>query len=192
MVGWHEMSKVGKVPVKIPDGVKVEVGPACIVVEGKYGRLEQDYRSDRVEIVVADGVATVNRRREDVQSRAFHGLYRSLLANMVHGVSQRWEKGLLIKGLGYRARLQEETLVLDLGYSQPVEYVLAKGVEAEVPNPGEIIIRGADKQQVGQVAAKIRSFRKPEPYKGKGIRYKDEEVLHKAGKLGGQGPGMEA
>jgi len=186
------MSKVGKVPVKIPDGVKVEVGPALLAVEGKYGRLVQGYRPDRVEIVVADGVATVSRRREDKQSRAFHGLYRSLLANMVHGVSQRWEKVLLVKGLGYRARLQGETLILDLGYSQPVEYVLPEGVEVEVPNPGEIIIRGADKQQVGQVAAKIRSFRKPEPYKGKGIRYKDEEVLHKAGKLGGQGPGMGA
>ena len=186
------MSKVGKVPVKIPDGVKVEVGPATLVVEGKHGRLVQDYRPDQVEIAVADGMATVKRQREDQQARAFHGLYRSLLANMVHGVSQLWEKVLLVKGLGYRARLQGRTLVLDLGYSQPVEYELPEGIEAEVPNPGEIIIRGADKQQVGQVAAKIRAFRKPEPYKGKGIRYKDEEVLHKAGKLGGQGAGLGA
>lgn len=108
---------------------------------------------------------------------------------MVHGVSQKWEKHLLIKGLGYRARLQGRKLTLDLGYSQPVEYELPEGIEAEVPNPNEVIIRGADKQQVGQVAAKIRAFRKPEPYKGKGIRYKDEIVLHKAGKLGGQGAG---
>lgn len=180
------MSKVGKAPVNIPDGVKVEVGPATFVVEGKYGRLIQDYRPDQVTIVVTDGMAVVKCLREDKQARAFHGLYRSLLANMVHGVSQRWEKGLVVKGLGYRARIQGKTLILDLGYSQPVEYELPESVEAEVPNPGEIIIRGADKQQVGQVAAKIRSFRKPEPYKGKGIRYKDEDVLHKAGKLGGQ------
>lgn len=183
------MSKVGKVPVKIPEGVKVEVGPAMVAVEGKYGRLVQDYRPKMVEIVVADGFATVKRRGEGKGYRAFHGLYRSLLANMIYGVSQRWEKVLLVKGLGYRARLQGKTLILDLGYSQPVAYELPEGVEAEVPNPGEIIIRGADKQEVGQVAAEIRAFRKPEPYKGKGIRYKDEQVLHKAGKLGGQSVG---
>jgi len=183
------MSKIGKVPVKIPDGVKVEVNEGTIVVEGPHGRLVQDFRPDRVEITVADGVATVTRRGEGPEYRAFHGLYRSLLANMVHGVKQRWEKSLLIKGLGYRARLQGRKLFLDLGYSHPVEYELPEGIEAEVPNPNEIIIRGADKQQVGQVAAKIRAFRKPEPYKGKGIRYKDEVVLHKAGKLGGQGAG---
>lgn len=180
------MSKVGKVPVKIPDGVEVAVKAATITVEGKYGRLVQNYRPDLVEIKVADGIATVDRRHEGKQYRAFHGLYRSLLFNMVHGVSQRWEKALLIKGLGYRARLQGQTLFLDLGYSQPVEYKLPEAVEAELPNPGEIIIRGIDKQQVGQVAAEIRAIRKPEPYKGKGIRYKDEQVLHKAGKLGVQ------
>ncbi len=183
------MSKVGKVPVKIPEGVKVTVNDGTIVVEGPHGRLVQDYRPDRVEITVEDGMATVTRRGEGKEYRAFHGLYRSLLANMVHGVSQKWEKHLLIKGLGYRARLQGRKLTLDLGYSQPVEYELPEGIEAEVPNPNEIIIRGADKQQVGHVAAKIRAFRKPEPYKGKGIRYKDEIVLHKAGKLGGQGAG---
>ncbi len=183
------MSKVGKVPVAIPDGVKVAVRDGTIVVEGPHGRLVQDYRPDRVEITVENGTATVTRRGESKEFRAFHGLYRSLLANMVHGVSQKWEKSLLIKGLGYRARLQGRKMTLDLGYSQPVEYELPEGIEAEVPNPNEIIIRGADKQQVGQVAAEIRAFRKPEPYKGKGIRYKDEIVLHKAGKLGGQGAG---
>jgi len=184
------MSKVGKVPVKIPDDVKVVVGPVTIAVEGKYGRLVQTYRPDVVEITVADGIASVKRRHEGKQYRAFHGLYRSLLANMVYGVSRRWEKALLVKGLGYRARLQGRTLILDLGYSKPVEYELPEHVEAELPNPGEIILRGANKQQVGQVAAEIRALRKPEPYKGKGIRYKDEQVLHKAGKLGGQGAGL--
>jgi len=180
------MSKVGKVPVAIPAGVKVTVGEATFAVEGKHGRLEQAYRPDMVEIAVVDGSATVQRRKEGKAYRAFHGLYRSLLANMVHGVAERWEKVLLVKGLGYRARMQETTIVLDLGYSQPVEYEVPNGVEVEVSNPTEIVVRGADKQQVGQVAAKIRAFRKPEPYKGKGIRYRDEQVLQKAGKLGGQ------
>jgi large subunit ribosomal protein L6 len=180
------MSKVGKVPVAIPDGVKVSVGPAKITVEGTHGRLEQTYRPDMVEIVVADNTATVTRRKEGKAYRAYHGLYRSLLANMVYGVSQRWERSLLVRGLGYRARLQGGTLILDLGYSVPVEYELPEDVEAELPNPNEIILRGACKQRVGQVAAKIRAFRKPNVYDGKGIRYRDEEVLQKAGKLGGQ------
>jgi large subunit ribosomal protein L6 len=140
-----------------------------------------------VAIEVGDGVVTVTRRKEGKQYRAFHGLYRSLLSNMVHGVTERWEKVLLVKGLGYRARLQGKTLILDLGYSNPVEYPLPDGIEAELPNPNEIILRGIDKQEVGQVAAEIRALRKPNVYSGKGIRYKDEQVLHKAGKLGGQG-----
>lgn len=179
------MSKVGKVPVAIPDGVKVNVGAATITVEGQHGRLEQAYRPDMVEVVVEDGVVTVSRRKEGKEFRAYHGLYRSLIANMVHGVSQRWEKALLVRGLGYRARLQGSTLILDLGYSNPIEFELPKGVEAELPNPNEIILRGADKQQVGQVAAKIRAFRKPNVYDGKGVRYRGEQVLQKAGKLGG-------
>ncbi len=181
------MSKVGKVPVTIPDGVKVSVTQMSIAVEGKHGRLVQDYRPDLVAIEVGEGVVTVTRRKEGKQYRAFHGLYRSLLSNMVHGVTERWEKVLLVKGLGYRARLQGKTLILDLGYSNPVEYPLPDGIEAELPNPNEIILRGIDKQEVGQVAAEIRALRKPNVYSGKGIRYKDEQVLHKAGKLGGQG-----
>jgi len=172
--------------VKIPDGVKVTVGQVKITVEGKYGRLETAYRPDMVEIAVDDGAATVSRRKEGKAYRAYHGLYRSLLANMVHGVAERWEKVLLVKGLGYRARLQGRTLILDLGYSNPKEYELPEDIEAELPNPNEIIIRGADKQRVGQVAAEIRALRKPNVYDGKGIRYRDEQVLLKAGKLGGQ------
>lgn len=172
--------------MKIPDGVKVTVGQVKITVEGKYGRLETAYRPDMVEIAVDDGAATVSRRKEGKAYRAYHGLYRSLLANMVHGVAERWEKVLLVKGLGYRARLQGRTLILDLGYSNPKEYELPEDIEAELPNPNEIIIRGADKQRVGQVAAEIRALRKPNVYDGKGIRYRDEQVLLKAGKLGGQ------
>jgi len=183
------MSKVGKVPVAIPDGVKVSVVQPVITVAGKHGKLLQGFRPDFVNIGVEDGVATVTRKQEGKQYRAFQGLYRSLLANMVHGVEQKWEKSLLVKGLGYRARLQTNTITLDLGYSNPIEFELPKGVEAELPNPNEIIIRGIDKQQVGQAAAKIRALRKPNVYSGKGIRYKDEVVLHKAGKLGGAGTG---
>ena len=181
------MSKVGKVPIAIPDGVKVTVDSGKFAVEGKHGRLEQTFRSDMVEIVVDDAEATVTRVKEGKEYRAFHGLYRSLLANMVHGVSQRWEKGLLVRGLGYRARLQGSTLILDLGYSNPMEYEIPEGLEVEVPNPNEIIVRGADRQAVGQAAAEIRKFRKPNVYDGKGIRYKDEQVIQKAGKLGGPG-----
>ncbi len=183
------MSKVGKVPVAIPDSVKVRLEGATFIVEGKHGRLEQAFRPDMVEIDVADGLATVTRRGETKQHRAYHGLYRSLLANMVHGVSEKWEKGLLIKGLGYRARLQGQTVILDLGYSNPMEYEIPSGIEVELPNPNEIIVRGADRQLVGHVAAKIRALRKPNVYDGKGIRYKNEEVIQKAGKLGGQAAG---
>ena len=183
------MSKVGKVPVAIPDGVKVSVSQAVITVVGKNGQLAQGFRPDFVSIDVENGMATVTRNKEGKQYRAFQGLYRSLLANMVHGVTQKWEKSLLVKGLGYRARLQASTITLDLGYSNPAEFEVPEGIEAELPNPNEIIIRGIDKQQVGHVAAKIRALRKPNVYSGKGIRYKDEVVLHKAGKLGGAGTG---
>ena len=138
-----------------------------------------------VAISVADGEAVVSRRKEGKQFRAYHGLYRSLLANMVHGVSQRWERGLLVRGLGYRARLEGKKLILDLGYSDPKEYEVPAEVEVEVPNANEIVLRSADKQQVGQVAAEIRALRKPRVYDGKGIRYRNEQVLQKAGKLGG-------
>ncbi len=179
------MSKVGKVPIAIPDGVKVTVGSGSFSVEGKFGRLEQMFRPDMVHIAIDGAEATVTRVKEGKEYRAFHGLYRSLLANMVRGVSERWEKTLLVRGLGYRVRLQGTTLILDLGYSNPMEYELPKDVEVELPNPNEIIVRGANGQVVGQVAAEIRKFRKPNVYDGKGIRYQNEQVIQKAGKLGG-------
>jgi len=181
------MSKVGKVPVAVPGGVKVTIGESTITVEGKHGRLTQSYRPDMVEVSLDGSAVHVSRRKEGKEYRAYHGLYRSLVANMVKGVAERWEKQLVIKGLGYRARLQGNTLILDLGYAGPKEYVLPKGIEAELPNPSEIVIRGADKRDVGPVAAEIRRLRKPSVYDGKGIRYKDEIVIQKAGKLGGQG-----
>jgi len=179
------MSKVGKVPVPIPDGVTVEVGRGEFVVVGAHGRLSQAYRPDLVEIRVEDGEAVVARRGDGKQHRAFHGLYRSLLSNMVRGVTEKWQKDLIIRGLGYRARLQGDVLILDLGYSLPMEYKIPEGIEIELPNPNEIIVRGIDKQLVGHAAAKIRAFRKPIVYSGKGIRYRNEQVIQKAGKLGG-------
>ena len=179
------MSKVGKVPVAIPDGVTIDVDGGAFAVAGEHGRLSQSYRPDLVEIRVEDGQAIVARHGDSKQHRAFHGLYRSLLANMVHGVSTKWQKALIIRGQGYRARMQGTTLILDLGYSNPMEYETPDGIEIDVPNPNEVIVRGIDKQQVGHVAATIRKFRKPNVYSGKGIRYSGEQVTLKAGKLGG-------
>jgi large subunit ribosomal protein L6 len=181
------MSKVGKVPVAVPSGVKVTIAAATVTVEGKHGRLTQAYRPDMVEIALDGSAVQVSRRKEGKEYRAYHGLYRSLVANMVKGVAERWEKRLVIKGLGYRVRLQGNTILLDLGYASTKEYALPQGIEAELPNPSEIVIRGANKRDVGQVAAEIRRLRKPSVYDGKGIRYKDEIVIQKAGKLGGQG-----
>ncbi len=182
------MSKIGKIPVKLPPDVKVEVKDRCIIVEGKNGTLTQEYEPKMVTITVNDGEVVVTRRAEEREYKARHGLYRSLLANMVQGVSSFWQKELVIKGSGFRVRLEEEKLlVLELGYAAPVRFKLADGIEANVPNPQEITIRGIDKQLVGQTAATIRALRKPEPYKGTGIRYKNEEIFPKAGKLGGSG-----
>jgi large subunit ribosomal protein L6 len=138
-----------------------------------------------VEIELEDGQVVVRRRGEEKEHRARHGLYRSLIANMVRGVVEPYSKTLVLKGLGYRARLKGRTLELELGYSHLIHYEVPEGAEVEVPSQGQVIVRGPDKQLVGQVAAQIRAFRKPEPYKGTGIRYQDEQIIRKEGKLGG-------
>ncbi len=181
------MSKIGKIPVKLPPDVEVEVKNRCIIVKGKNGTLTQAYEPEMVTIQVRDNEAVVTRQAEDREYKARHGLYRSLLANMVQGVSSLWQKELVLKGSGFRVRLEEDELVLELGYAMPVRYKLAAGIEANVPNPQEIVIKGIDKQLVGQTAATIRALRKPEPYQGTGIRYKNEEIFRKAGKLGAPG-----
>ncbi len=178
------MSKIGKRPIPLPDGVRVTVTEQEVVVEGPHGRLVQRYEPQYVEIVVDDGEVRVQRKGDRAVFRARHGLYRALIANMVHGVSQKWQKELEIHGLGYRARLEGKTLVLELGYSHPIRYEVPQGVEVEVPDQQKIVVRGIDKQLVGQVAAEIRAFRPPEPYRATGIRYKGEEIVRKAGKLG--------
>lgn len=186
------MSRIGRQPVEIPDGVEVSVSGRTVTVKGPEGELEMDAHPD-MSVAVADGEVRVARPADLPRLRALHGLTRSLISNMVEGVTEGYEKTLEIQGVGYRARKQGRTLTMDLGFSHPVEYDPPEGVDVECPDPTTIVVSGPDKQLVGQTAAEIRGFRPPEPYKGKGIRYRDEQVRRKAGKtaVGGAG-GMGA
>jgi large subunit ribosomal protein L6 len=176
------MSRIGKQPVEIPSGVEVDVGDGNVVtVRGPRGELSQTMHPT-MRIVKEDGVVRVERPDDLGFSRSLHGLTRSLLANMVEGVTNGFEKRLQIVGVGYRAALKGKDLELQLGYSHVVPIPQPDGIEFEVPAPNQIVVRGIDKQQVGEVAANIRKVRKPEPYKGKGIRYENEYVRKKAGK----------
>jgi large subunit ribosomal protein L6 len=175
------MSRIGRKPVPVPDAVTVEIAPGNIAVKGPKGELSQFYSPD-MTISQDEGVVTVERPTDRGEHRALHGLTRSLIANMVEGVTDGFEKRLEIQGVGYRAALKGKNLELALGYSHPVAIEAPAGIEFEVPQPTEIIVRGIDKQLVGQVAADIRKRRPPEPYKGKGIRYRGEQVLRKVGK----------
>jgi large subunit ribosomal protein L6 len=178
------MSRVGKQPVPIPDGVKVALEDGVFVAEGPKGRVEEALL-EGLQVEVGDGVLTVTRSNETGELRAKHGLLRALLANAVHGVNQGFSKELEIHGVGYRAQLKGKEIHLSLGYSHPVVFPVPEGIEVQVDEKaGKITIGGANRQQVGQVAANIRSLRKPEPYKGKGIRYSDEIVRRKVGKAG--------
>ncbi|MBC7220260.1 50S ribosomal protein L6 [Candidatus Bipolaricaulota bacterium] len=181
------MSKVGKKPIPIPPGVEVTVGPGRVIVRGPHGALECPYEPEFVTIEVAGGEVRVERKSERAPVRARHGLYRALIANMVRGVTEKWQKELEIQGLGYRARAEGRSLVMELGYSHPVRYEIPEGIEFSVPEPTRIVIRGIDNRLVGQVAADIRAFHPPEPYRGTGIRYRGEEIVRKAGKLGAKG-----
>jgi large subunit ribosomal protein L6 len=175
------MSRIGRKPVPVPEAVTVEVAPGTIAVKGPKGELTQAL-SHEMSVEQADGVVTVARPTDRGEHRALHGLTRSLIANMVEGVTDGFEKRLEIQGVGYRAALKGKNLELALGFSHPVSIAAPEGIEFEVPQPTEVIVRGIDKQLVGQVAADIRKRRKPEPYKGKGVRYKGEQVLRKVGK----------
>lgn len=191
------MSRIGKLPVAIPDEVDVTVESERVRVRGPAGTLEQPYEPKYVSIEVEDGTVQVLRKGETKAHRARHGLYRSLVANMVRGVKEPFERRLQLVGLGYRADLQaqgeEQVLVLEIGYSHPVRYPVAEGVQVEVNEvrsrgvEAEIVLSSPNKQLVGQVASEIRRLRKPEPYKGTGIRYHDEEIIRKEGKLAGAG-----
>jgi large subunit ribosomal protein L6 len=175
------MSRIGRKPISVPEAVTVEVAPGRVAVKGPKGELAQALPLE-MKVEQEDGTVTVSRPTNRGEHRALHGLTRSLIANMVEGVTEGFEKRLEIQGVGYRAQLKGKNLEMALGYSHPVSIEAPEGIEFEVPQPTEIIVRGIDKQLVGQVAADIRKRRPPEPYKGKGIRYRDEHVLRKVGK----------
>ena len=175
------MSRVGKQPIAIPSGVTVTNAGGKVTVKGPKGQLEWSL-PDAVSLQVAAGQATLHRNEQAPQASALHGLSRTLVANMVQGVSEGFSKELEISGVGYRAQAQGQTLVLNLGFSHPVHFPLPKGVTAETPKPTQVVIKGIDKQAVGQVAADVRRVLPPEPYKGKGIKYVGEVVRRKAGK----------
>ncbi len=175
------MSRVGLRPIEIPEGVEVSLEPGSVIVKGPKGTLNQAIHRD-MRIARDDSVLRVERPSDERTHRALHGLTRSLVANMVEGVTKGFEKRLEIHGMGYRATLQGTTLTLLLGYSHPIVYEAPDTIEFELSGRDIIIVRGIDKQMVGQVSAEIRAFRKPEPYKGKGIRYVGEVIRRKVGK----------
>ncbi|MCS7006995.1 MAG: 50S ribosomal protein L6 [Thermoleophilia bacterium] len=175
------MSRIGRRPIEVPEGVEVSIAPGRVRVQGPLGTLEQEVPA-RMRIELADGEIRVSRPTDRSEDRALHGLTRTLVANMVEGVTKGFEKRLEIQGVGYRAQLKGSDLELAVGYSHPVHVTPRPGISFEVPTPTEIVVKGIDKQQVGQTAAEIRKVRPPEPYKGKGIRYRDEHVRRKVGK----------
>ncbi len=175
------MSRIGKQPIAVPDGVEIDVKPGMVSVKGPKGELSQAVSPD-MRVEQSNGTLTVERPTDRGEHRALHGLTRSLIANMVEGVTDGFEKRLEIQGVGYRARLQGKALELSVGYSHPVSVTAPEGIEFEVPTPTQVIVRGIDKQLVGEIAARIRRSRPPEPYKGKGVRYAGEHVRRKVGK----------
>lgn len=178
------MSRIGKMPITVPAGVEVKLGADNeITVKGKNGTLTRKLHKDMI-IKNEAGVITVERPSEEKMHKALHGLTRTLINNMVIGVTEGFVKELEINGVGYRAQMQGKTLVLNLGYSHPVEYNAVEGITIEVPAPNKILVKGANKEVVGETAAKIREYRMPEPYKGKGIKYIDEVIRRKEGKAG--------
>ena len=175
------MSRIGRKPVTVPDGVTVDIKPGLVSVKGPEGELSQALSPD-MKVTQSDGTLTVDRPTDRGEHRALHGLTRSLIANMVTGVTDGYEKRLEIQGVGYRARLQGKALELSVGYSHPVSVSAPDGIDFEVPVPTQVVVRGIDKQLVGEIAARIRRTRPPEPYKGKGVRYAGEHVRRKVGK----------
>lgn len=175
------MSRVGKRPVAVPKEVGIDIKDSTIGVKGPKGQLSFNF-SKRFKVESKDGNIFVSRPSDIKQDKAMHGTIRNLIANMIKGVTAGFSKELEIRGLGFKAQLQGKILNLQLGFSHPINFNIPEGIQIELPKPTQIIIKGTDKQLVGETAAKIRSFYKPEPYKGTGIRYKDEFVRHKAGK----------
>ena len=180
------MSRVGRMPIEIPAGVTVTQNENTLTVKGAKGELTRTFHPD-INIAVEENVITVTRPSDGKEHRSLHGLTRALVANMVTGVHEGFTKTLEINGVGYRAAKQGNKLALTLGFSHPVEMEAPAGIKIDVPAPNKIVVSGADKEVVGAVAADIRKWRKPEPYKGKGIRYEGEVVRRKAGKAGAKG-----
>lgn len=177
------MSRIGKLPVAVPAGVKITAASGLITVEGPKGKLTQDY-NDLVEIKIENNHVVVSRVNDTKPARSAHGLYRSLISNMVTGVTTGYTKTLIINGVGFRAEVQGKLLVLNLGYSNDFIAGIPENLTVTADNQGKIIISGIDKQAVGEYAAEIRKLRKPDPYKGKGIRYDNETIKRKVGKSG--------
>ncbi|QDT01511.1 50S ribosomal protein L6 [Adhaeretor mobilis] len=177
------MSRIGKKPIPIVDGVKVNVAGNSVDVEGKLGKLSFDYRPE-VEVKVDDDAKeiVVSRHKDDREGRALHGLTRALIANMVEGVTNGYEKKLEIHGVGYLAAIQGDTLQLRVGFANEIHKKIPKELDVSCPDQTHVVVKGTDKQKVGQFAAEVRAVRKPEPYKGKGVRYEGEQVRRKAGK----------
>ena len=180
------MSRVGRMPIEIPAGVTVSQNENTLTVKGAKGELTRTFHPD-INVAVEENVITVTRPSDGKEHRSLHGLTRALVANMVTGVHEGFTKTLEINGVGYRAAKQGNKLALTLGFSHPVEMEAPAGITIDVPAPNKIVVSGADKEVVGAVAADIRKWRKPEPYKGKGIRYEGEVVRRKAGKAGAKG-----
>ncbi len=179
------MSRIGKNPITVPSGVNITLNGNQITVKGPKGELSRAIPAD-MQISQDTGTITVNRPSDDPKHKALHGLSRTLIANMVEGVTKGFSKQLDIVGVGYKAETRPYGLQLALGFSHPVEYKAPKGIKLTAPAPTQIIIEGANKEVVGQVAAELRSLRPPEPYKGKGIKYVGEQIRRKAGKAGGK------
>ena len=181
--GAFTMSRIGKLPIKIPDSVTIDCSESGIIVKGKFGTLQKSI-PETISVVQSDGKLNVNLNENDKKIKALHGLYRTLINNMVIGVSEQFTITLNLKGVGYRASVQEKDIVLSLGYSHPVKIEIPTNSSVEVLQNTTINLKSCDKESLGLFAANIRSWRKPEPYKGKGILYKNERVLRKAGKSG--------
>jgi large subunit ribosomal protein L6 len=177
------MSRIGKKPIEIPSGVTITIDGEKVTVKGPKGELSRSFNPD-IEVKVEDSIVNVVRPSDAKEHRALHGTTRALIANMVEGVSKGFERGLELIGVGYRAQKQGKKLVLNVGYSHPVEIEPEEGIEIEVPSNTKVIVKGTNKERVGALAANIRDVRPPEPYKGKGIRYEGEYVRRKEGKTG--------
>ena len=180
------MSRIGKLPIALPSGVTLEFNNSIVTVKGAKGTLTQEVVG-AIDVKVEGTNAVVIAKDDAQETNARHGLYRALIANMVKGVSEGYQKALEVKGVGWKVAMQGNKLVMNIGFSHPVEFVQPEGIKIECPTQTDIVVSGIDKVAVGQVAADLRAFRKPEPYHGYGIRYKGENVEHKEGKTSGKG-----